>query len=78
MNAHLHKSRSKHSVTDELWVWLQVPFFALLKVLGLLRVLPEQEHEGLDISHHGGSAYPKEMIRAGSWGSHRDGGANLR
>lgn len=40
-----------------------VPFFLLMKAVGLLRVSPEDEHEGLDISHHGGSAYPKDMIR---------------
>ena len=34
-----------------------------MKVFGLLRVPPEQEHEGLDISHHGGSAYPKELAK---------------
>ena len=42
---------------------MQLPFFFLMKFLGLLRVSPEEEHEGLDISHHGGSAYPKDMIR---------------
>lgn len=40
-----------------------VPFFFLMKALGLLRVSPEDEHEGLDVSHHGGSAYPKDIIR---------------
>lgn len=40
-----------------------VPFFFLMKALGLLRVSPEEEHEGLDISHHGGSAYPSDQIR---------------
>lgn len=24
---------------------------------------PIEEHEGLDVSHHGGSAYPKDLIR---------------
>lgn len=42
---------------------MQVPFFAAMKIFGLLRVPPEQEHEGLDISHHGGSAYPKEFVK---------------
>ena len=44
---------------------VQVPFFATMKVLGMLRVPPEEEHEGLDISHHGGSAYPREFSRLG-------------
>eukprot|EP00803_Ostreobium_quekettii_P009012 evm.model.scf_351.9 EVM.evm.TU.scf_351.9 scf_351:86824-94708(+) len=61
------------------WVLIHmVPFFAFLKALGLLRVLPEQEHEGLDISHHGGSAYPKELIKAGSWGSQRSGAGDMK
>lgn len=42
---------------------VQIPFFAAMKIFGLLRVPPEQEHEGLDISHHGGSAYPKEFVK---------------
>jgi len=40
-----------------------IPFFLVMKSLGLLRVSAEEEHEGLDVSHHGGSAYPKDMIR---------------
>eukprot|EP00803_Ostreobium_quekettii_P009089 evm.model.scf_515.7 EVM.evm.TU.scf_515.7 scf_515:56938-63082(+) len=47
-------------------VWVMghmVPFFLVMKALGLLRVSPEEEHEGLDISHHGGSAYPKDAIK---------------
>ena len=35
-----------------------LPFFFLLKVLGLFRVNPEDETIGLDESYHGGSAYP--------------------
>eukprot|EP01025_Chloroclados_australasicus_P052480 TRINITY_DN611_c0_g1_i4.p1 TRINITY_DN611_c0_g1~~TRINITY_DN611_c0_g1_i4.p1 ORF type:complete len:509 (-),score=85.30 TRINITY_DN611_c0_g1_i4:417-1844(-) len=41
------------------WVSVHmVPFFFVMKILGLLRVDPEEEVEGLDTSHHGGSAYP--------------------
>lgn len=40
------------------WVLtLMIPFFFILKQVGLLRVDPEEEHMGLDVSHHGGSAY---------------------
>lgn len=55
-----------------IWVmgWM-IPFFLLTKVLGLLRVDAAEEHEGLDISHHGGSAYPKDMVKM-------EGGADLR
>ncbi|KAK9862455.1 hypothetical protein WJX84_006465 [Apatococcus fuscideae] len=41
------------------WVLCNMlPFFYLLKVLGLFRVNPEDETLGLDESYHGGSAYP--------------------
>lgn len=33
------------------------PFFYLMKMLGLLRVDEAEERMGLDVSHHGGSAY---------------------
>ncbi|PSC68349.1 ammonium transporter [Micractinium conductrix] len=39
---------------------LMTPFFMLLKKVGLFRVSPEVEAQGLDVSHHGGSAYPHE------------------
>ncbi len=41
-----------------------VPFFMLLKKVGLFRVSPEVEAQGLDVSHHGGSAYPHESAKA--------------
>ena len=57
---------------------MQVPFFAGMKVLGMLRVPPEEEHEGLDISHHGGSAYPKEFSRLAGDLSHHGGVQGVR
>ena len=40
--------------------------FGILKVAGLLRVSPEEEQTGLDISEHGMHAYPVEGLnRAG-------------
>ena len=43
------------------WVTaLMAPFFAALKAAGVLRVSEEDERLGLDLSHHGGSAYTME------------------
>ena len=45
------------------WAWTLgniVPFYLLLKHLGLLRVTEEQEEQGLDIAIHGGFAYDQE------------------
>ncbi|GMH37097.1 hypothetical protein BSKO_04970 [Bryopsis sp. KO-2023] len=55
-----------------IWVmgWM-VPFFYITKYLNLLRVDAAEEHEGLDISHHGGSAYPKDLVKM-------EGGGDLR
>eukprot|EP00210_Caulerpa_lentillifera_P003868 g3695.t1 len=39
-----------------------LPFFFITKILGLLRVSNAEEHEGLDVSHHGGAAYPKDPV----------------
>ena len=36
-------------------------FFAL-KMAGLLRVPPEVEEAGMDISKHGGTAYEKQVV----------------
>lgn len=41
------------------WVFgLMVPFFLLLRKAGILRVPPEAEAAGLDVSYHGGGSYP--------------------
>jgi ammonium transporter, Amt family len=44
------------------WVTaIMLPFWFILKKLGIFRVSPEVEMAGADASYHGGSAYPKEM-----------------
>ncbi len=46
-----------------IWAWvmgIMVPFFFLLKKANMFRVPPEVESAGLDVSHHGGSAYPHD------------------
>ncbi|MEZ6133692.1 MAG: ammonium transporter [Pirellulaceae bacterium] len=40
--------------------------FTILKVVGLLRVSPEEEQTGLDISEHGMHAYPAESLSRAS------------
>lgn len=51
-------------VTITAWVLgHMIPFFMLTRVLGLLRVSAAEEHEGLDITHHGGTAYPTDMVK---------------
>lgn len=40
--------------------------FGVLKVIGMLRVTPEEEQAGLDISEHGMHAYPSDAIAGGS------------
>eukprot|EP00210_Caulerpa_lentillifera_P000017 g16.t1 len=39
-----------------------IPFFIVTRLLGLLRVSDAEEHEGLDVSHHGGVCYPKDPV----------------
>lgn len=49
------------------WVLaITVPFFYIIKKLGQFRVDPEVEAAGLDVSHHGGSAYPHDPTSAKS------------
>jgi Ammonia permease len=40
---------------------VMTPFFYILNILGMFRVDPLEEHVGLDISHHRGSAYNLEL-----------------
>jgi Amt family ammonium transporter len=44
-----------------IWAWvgcLMLPFFAAVHSAGWLRSTPEEEEAGMDVSKHGGSAYP--------------------
>ena len=43
-----------------------VGLFAGLKALGILRVTPEEELAGLDISEHGMHAYPADDLAKAS------------
>lgn len=43
---------------------ITLPFFYAIKKLGQFRVDPEVEAAGLDVSHHGGSAYPHDPTSA--------------
>ena len=36
---------------------MMLPFFFALRLMGMLRVSPEEEMQGVDVSKHGGSAY---------------------
>jgi len=45
------------------WVaGLMIPFFYALKFANLLRSPPEEEEAGMDVSKHGGSAYPDYVV----------------
>lgn len=47
------------------WVMgIMTPFFMILKKANMFRVPPEVESAGLDVSHHGGSAYPHDAETA--------------
>ncbi|KAA8497883.1 Ammonium transporter 1 member 2 [Porphyridium purpureum] len=44
------------------------PFFFVMKVAGVLRIPPEMELIGNDVSKHGGSAYPEDLDAAEKMG----------
>ncbi len=49
------------------WAFLTMfLLFFVLKMVGFLRVSPEHEKEGLDISEHGMHAYPSESMMSGT------------
>ncbi|TWT83336.1 Ammonium transporter NrgA [Planctomycetes bacterium CA13] len=55
--------------TSAICLWAFVTMFilfAILKAIGMLRVSPEEEQAGLDISEHGMHAYPSDAISGGS------------
>ncbi|MEM7133233.1 MAG: ammonium transporter [Chloroflexota bacterium] len=46
------------SIAIPLWAFVSsLILFAIIRGLGMLRVSPEEEEEGLDVSEHGGNAY---------------------
>ncbi|KAI0566183.1 Ammonium Transporter [Gracilaria domingensis] len=55
------------------WVLgLLVPFFLLLKFLGILRISREEELIGNDISKHGGVAYPDDAVDVAGEAARKD------
>ncbi|WP_146577304.1 ammonium transporter [Neorhodopirellula pilleata] len=49
------------------WAFITMSIvFGVLKAMGMLRVSPEEEQAGLDISEHGMHAYPSDAIAGGA------------
>jgi len=48
------------------------PFFYIFKLLGMLRISPEDELIGNDISKHGGAAYPQDALNAAEESAQKD------
>ncbi|MFN3191649.1 MAG: ammonium transporter [Aureliella sp.] len=72
-NTHLESGSTSFMIqligTVSICAWAFVTMlvlFGALKVIGLLRVSPEEEQTGLDISEHGMHAYPAEGIAKAS------------
>ncbi|QEG39488.1 Ammonia channel precursor [Roseimaritima ulvae] len=71
-NAHLESGATSFGIqligTASICVWAFVTMgivFGVLKMIGMLRVTPEEETAGLDISEHGMHAYPSDAITGG-------------
>lgn len=72
-NSHLESESTNLMVqligTASICAWAFVTMgvvFFVLKIIGMLRVSPEEEQAGLDISEHGMHAYPSDAIAGGS------------
>lgn len=50
-----------------------IPFFYLMRMVGMLRVPEDDELQGLDVSHHGGAAYRGDSNHGGVQGKAVDG-----
>jgi Amt family ammonium transporter len=49
------------------WAFITMSIvFGVLKAVGMLRVSPQEEQAGLDISEHGMHAYPSDAVAGGS------------
>ena len=69
-NAHLESGATTFGIqligTGAICAWSFVTMFGLfaaLKALGILRVSPEEEQAGLDMSEHGMHAYPPNLLQ---------------
>ncbi len=60
---HPLKAQIIGSLVIPLWAFVTMfALFSILKIIGLLRVSPEDEQAGLDITEHGMHAYPAAML----------------
>ncbi|CAD78232.1 high affinity ammonium transporter [Rhodopirellula baltica SH 1] len=72
-NAHLESESTNFMIqligTASICAWAFISMsvvFGVLKAVGMLRVSPQEEQAGLDISEHGMHAYPSDAVAGGS------------